>query len=132
MRNMRCQKTSAAYFCRRERKETQRNKFESLRFSAALCALCSKDFSCLNQNRVAISGTAEMSKAETQALLVLAPGAFVRADLFCPHCRRTMRPEPRWRVKGAVIDWIHVCDRCDSVLERPNSFVQRFSSLQPL
>jgi transposase-like protein len=63
-----------------------------------------------------------MTKAEADALLVLAPGAFVRVNVNCPYCRRELRAEPR--VKGAVIDWSYECQKCGSVLERVNGFVR--------
>ena len=63
-----------------------------------------------------------MTRAESEALLVLAPGAFVRVNVNCPYCGSEMRAEPR--VKGAVIDWIYECHKCGSVLERLNGFVR--------
>jgi len=58
-----------------------------------------------------------MTKQEADALLVLAPGVFIRAGVRCPHCRRSMHPQHQWRVKGAVIDWVYHCDRCGTVMD---------------
>jgi hypothetical protein len=59
-----------------------------------------------------------MTKQQSEALLVLAPGALIRAGVHCPHCRRRMMDsQPKWRVRDSLIDWIYVCHRCGTVLD---------------
>ena len=58
-----------------------------------------------------------MTKQESEALLVLAPGVFLRAGVHCPHCRRRMQAEPKWRARDTLIDWQYVCESCGTVLD---------------
>jgi hypothetical protein len=58
-----------------------------------------------------------MTRAESEALLVLAPGAFIRPGVHCPHCRRRMDSQPEWLVRDSLIDWEYVCPRCGTVLD---------------
>ena len=59
-----------------------------------------------------------VTKFESQALLVLAPGVFIRAGVRCPHCRHEMQARHRWQVKDTTIDWIYLCERCGTELDR--------------
>jgi hypothetical protein len=58
-----------------------------------------------------------MSQWEAKALLVLAPGVFIRAGVRCLHCRSLMHPRHQWRVKAVVIDWVYECERCGTVTD---------------
>ena len=58
-----------------------------------------------------------VTKWESQAVLVLARGVFIRAGVHCPHCRGRMDARPEWRVKDSLIDWSYVCERCGTVLD---------------
>ena len=58
-----------------------------------------------------------VTKWESQAVLVLARGVFIRAGVNCPHCRGRMEARPDWRVKDSLIDLSYVCERCGTVLD---------------
>lgn len=53
-----------------------------------------------------------MTQTERLALLALAPGVYLRADVRCPKCQRKLNAVPQWLVQGAVIDWVYECDCC--------------------
>jgi len=56
-----------------------------------------------------------MTNWERLALLALAPGVYLRAGVHCPNCRRGLRAEPYWRVRGAPIDWVYPWNHCGIV-----------------
>ena len=58
-----------------------------------------------------------VTKAESEALLVLAPGVLIRAGVNCPHCRHGMVSQAEWSVRDSVMEWSYVCQRCGTVLD---------------
>ena len=67
-----------------------------------------------------------MTTEEAEALLVLTPGVFIRAGMQCPHCRRVLHPQPKWRVKGQLLDWSYDCPCCGTVLDGKMSVLRSF------
>jgi len=58
-----------------------------------------------------------MTKQESEALLVLARGAFIRSGVHCPYCRHRMHSRPEWRIKDSLMYWSYVCEDCGTVLD---------------
>jgi hypothetical protein len=58
-----------------------------------------------------------MTKQQSEALSVLAPGVFIRAGVQCPHCRRRMDAQADWSVRDSLMHWSYVCQRCGTVLD---------------
>lgn len=58
-----------------------------------------------------------MTKQESEALLVLAPGVFIRAGVHCPYCRHRMHSRPEWRIRDSLMHWGYVCEGCGTVLD---------------
>src|SRR5215831_18652204 len=63
---------------------------------------------------VAKTRDCKMTRTESDALMVLAPGVFIRAGVHCPDCRHQMTSQHEKR--GSLIHWTYVCKCCGTVL----------------